>query len=269
MPTDPHGRFLERSKVSLLPKDLGSLAGGVPQAAAAGTLFVMGSNGGMRVAPDAGFTLLFGRSERDVHVCVGADDRQVSRRHGSITREGSKWVLRNVGKRAIRFPDSQIVLGGQYAELPSTYAPLFIVTEGRQHLLEVRIATGGMWSTGSTVHEDETDSPKAWNLSVEERLVLVCLAQRYLRQEAHPQPMTWSQVAEELHHLQPQRGWTRKVASHLVKNVRERHSSRVAGLLEKEIPPPIGNALNHNLITALLVRGVLTPEDLDLLEEPS
>ena len=269
MPTDPPGRFLERSKVSLLSKDIGSLAHGIPQAAVSGTLFVMGSHGGMRVAPDAGLTLLFGRSEPDVHVCVGADDRQVSRQHGSIAREGSKWILHNVGKRAIRFPDSQIILRGQYAELPSTYAPLFIVTEGRQHLLEVRIAAGGMWPNGPAVHEDETENPEKWDLSDEERLVLACLAQRYLRQEPQPQPLTWSQVAEELRHLQPQRGWTRKVASHLVKTVREKHSSRVAGLLEKEIAPPIGNALNHNLITALLVRGVLTSEDLDPLEEPS
>jgi hypothetical protein len=161
-----------------------------------------------------------------------------------------------------------MLLGGQYAELPSTYAPLFIVTEARQHLLEVRIAAGGMWPSGPAVHEAETDDPDMWDLSEEEHLLLVCLAQRYLRQEPQPQPLTWSQVAYELDRLQPQRGWTNKVAAHIVKTVRERHSPKVRGLLEKEVPPPIGNALNHNLIIALLVSATLTQEDLALLEGP-
>lgn len=261
------GRSPRSPKVGLLPKEAGSLAHGLPQAAPPGTLFVMGSNGGMHVTPDAGFTLLFGRSEPDVHVCVGADDRHVSRRHGSITREGSHWVLHNAGRLAIRFPGSRLVLGGQHAELPATYAPLFIVTPRREHLLEVRIATGARWPGGQAIHEAETNDPDAWDLSEEEHLVLVCLAQRYLRQDPHPQPLTWSQVAYELDRLQPQRGWTNKVASHTVKAVRERHSSKVPGLLEKEVPPPIGNALNHNLITALLVSATITQAHLALLDD--
>lgn len=92
------------SRVSLLPKHIGSLSHTVPPALS-GTLFVLGSNGGMSVAPDAGFTLLFGRNEPDVHICVGAGDTRVSRRQGLITRESSRWMLHNTGRLPIRFPD--------------------------------------------------------------------------------------------------------------------------------------------------------------------
>ncbi|MFC5751511.1 hypothetical protein [Actinomadura rugatobispora] len=226
----------------------------------------MGVEGGMRVAPDAGFTLLFGRCEPDVHVCVGAADRHVSRRHGYIAHEGSRWVLHNTGRMAIRFPGSRLVLGGQQAELPAAYTPLFIVTPRQEHLLEVRIATGAALSSREALHEAETDNSDKWKLSKEERLLLVCLAQRYLRQEPHPQPLTWAQVAYELDLLQPRRGWTAKVASYGVKTVRERLSGKVHGLTEKEVPPPIGNALNHNLITELLVTATIREEDLALLD---
>ncbi|GAA3090046.1 hypothetical protein [Nonomuraea salmonea] len=40
------------------------------------------------------------------------------------------------------------------------------------------------------------------------------------------------------------------------------------GLLEEEIPPPLGNALNHNLITALLTSATIGPADLRLLDDP-
>jgi pSer/pThr/pTyr-binding forkhead associated (FHA) protein len=79
-------------KVSLLPREIGGLSRTDP-AALPGTLFVLGSNGGMKVAPDAGFTLLFGRNEPEVHVWVGADDTRVSRRHGLIVRESSRSVI--------------------------------------------------------------------------------------------------------------------------------------------------------------------------------
>jgi hypothetical protein len=40
----------------------------------------------------------------------------------------------------------------------------------------------------------------------------------------------------------------------------------VTGLREEEIPPPVGNALNHNLIMNLLMTTTLTEEDLALVE---
>ncbi|MBT2206540.1 MULTISPECIES: FHA domain-containing protein [Actinomadura] len=264
-------------KVDILPKEIGSLATGLPPAQP-GTLFVMGANGGMRVSPDAGFDVVFGRCEPDVHVCVGPSDPRVSRQHGYITREHSRWVLYNLGKLAIRFPGSRLVLGGHRAELPVAYTPLFIVAPGQEHLLEARIAAGPVTPGPVDLHEVPTydpDSPEhpdnrgpgadRWRLNPLEKLVLVCLAQRYLRQEPWPQPLTWAQVADELGRLRPGEKWNERRAARIVTGVRMRLSAEVPGLLEEQIPPPIGNALNHNLISALLVRTKLRTEDLDLL----
>ncbi|MEV0612166.1 FHA domain-containing protein [Nonomuraea sp. NPDC050404] len=253
-------------KVDLLPREFGSLAHGLPPAPI-GTLFLMGPNGGMRVAPDAGFELLFGRGEPDVHVCVGEDDPHVSRRHGRIAREGSGWMLHNTGRLAIRFPESRLVLGGQSTELPLAYTPLFIVGPRRQHLLEVGIATGATRG-GSARPEDETTEP-TWDLNPVERLVLVCLSQRYLRDEPRPQPLTWAQVAQEMQRLRPSERWTQKRVAHIVAKVRNELSAKVPGLREEEIPPPLGNTLNHNLITELLVTTTLQAGDLGLLGDGS
>lgn len=256
------------SKVNLLPKDLGSLARGLPPAEP-GTLFVLGSNGGMSVAPDAGFPVVFGRNEPDVHVCVGADDPHVSRRHGYLTFEGAQWVLTNVGRLPIRFPGSRLVLGGDRAELPVAYTPLFIVAPQQEHLLEVRIAAKVPPPSADGGYEADTRRRDVWSLSPVERLVLVCLSQRYLRDEPQPQPLTWAQVADELSELRPAEKWTWRRAAHIVVNVRKRLSGRVRGLLEEEVPPPVGNTLNHNLIMELLVTTTIGKADLLLLDEES
>lgn len=253
------------SKVNLLPDDMGSLAYGLPPAAP-GTLFVRGAKGGMSVAPDADFDLIFGRCEPDVHVCVGVDDTHVSRRHGFITREGAHWVLHNVGRLPIRLPGAQLVLGGHRTELPVGYVPLFIVAPKQEHLLEVRVAAGASHG-GKDVCEADTSDPKGWPLSPEEHLVLVCLSQRYLRGEPHPQPLTWAQVADELSRLRPGERWNWRKAARIVTEVRKRLSGHVFGLLEEEVPPPIGNTLNHNLIMELLMTATLVESDLLLLEE--
>ncbi|MBO2456272.1 FHA domain-containing protein [Actinomadura violacea] len=253
-------------KVGVLPKGIGSLTAGHPPARA-GTLFVMGAYGGMRVAPDAGFEVVFGRCEPDVHVCVGPDDPHVSRRHGRIVREHARWVLYNTGRLAIRFPGARLVLGGHRAELPAAYTPLFIVAPEREHLLEVRVAVGP--GQGAGRRDVETRGPRGWELSDLERLVLVCLGRRYLGREPSPQPLTWAQVAGELAGLRPDERWSAKRAARVVNGVRRRLSTRVEGLLEEEVPPPIGNALNHNLIIELLVTATLVPADLALLDGPA
>lgn len=259
------------SKVSLLPREIGSLSRTDPPALP-GTLFVLGSNGGMRVAPDAGFTLLFGRNEPEVHVGVGTDDTRVSRRQGLIFREPSRWVLHNIGRLPILLPGSRLVLGGDQADLPSGYTPLFVVSARHRHLLEVRVTAPGPSShrrDGQGRHEEETRG-EVRELGDEEKLVLVCLAQRYLRREPCPQPLTWSQVAFELDESRPDERWTPKRASHLVANVRKRLSERhgVPGLTAEEVPQPVGNTLNHNLITDLLITTTIVRSDLDLLRGP-
>lgn len=260
-----------RSKVHLLPTSQGDDIAGLPPDVP-GTLYVRGGRGGIRVAPDAGFEVVFGRSEPDVHVCVGPDDPYVSRRHGSIVREGGQWVLCNLGNLPIRLPGGRLVLTGHRTPLTAAYTPLFIVAPEQEHLLEVRIVRAApARGAGAETHarlEAETREPNGWALSEVERLVLVCLGQRYLRPEPWPQPLTWSQVADELSRLRPGEQWTAKRAAHIVTQTRKRLSKKVPGLLEEEIPPPLGNALNHNLITALLVSATIGPADLRLLDEP-
>jgi hypothetical protein len=254
------------NKVNLLSKEVGSLTRGLPPAQP-DTLFVLGANGGMSVAPDVEFPLIFGRNAPDVHVCVGAGDRHVSRQHGVITREYSRWVLDNTGRLPIRFPGSRLVLNGDQAELPVGYTPLFIVAPQQEHLLEVRIAAPTPPSSPGDGYEDETVNRSERELSPIEKLVLVCLSQRYLRHEPQPQPLTWDQVAAELSDLRPAERWTWRRAAWIVKKVRHRLSPDVHGLLEAEVPPPVGNALNHNLIMDLLVTTTIRKSDLHLLGE--
>ncbi|AXK37651.1 hypothetical protein DVA86_25910 [Streptomyces armeniacus] len=264
------------SKVSLLPKDTGSLSRGVPPART-GTLFVMGSNGGMSVAPDADFAVLFGRNEPDVHVCVGVGDTCVSRRQGVISHTYARWVLTNTGKLPIRFPGSRLVLSGDHVELAAGYTPLFIVSPRQEHLLEVRIAASAQppgpgadaGQAAREAYEEDTHDRDARELSAEERLVLVCLGRRYLRNDPQPQPLTWAQVAFELGELRPAERWGPSRAAHIVSKVRTRLSREegVPGLVEEEVPQPVGNALNHNLITDLLVTTTLTKADLALLDD--
>lgn len=264
------------SKVGLLSRDVGSLSSGLPPSGSPpqpGTLYVLGTNGGMSVAPDADFPLVFGRNEPEVHVCVGAHDKHVSRRQGLIVRQNTRWMLTNTGRRPIRVASSRLVLSGDAAELPAGYTPLFIVAPRQEHLLEVRVAiltrppasAGGLQSE---VCEEDTVDGDARELSDAERLVLVCLAQRYLRNDPQPQPLTWAQVSDELNALGAERPWTEKRAAHVVAKVRRRLSRQgVHGLVEQEVPPPVGNALNHNLINDLLTTTTIGRGDLRLLGE--
>ncbi|MDT0318739.1 FHA domain-containing protein [Streptomyces millisiae] len=249
-------------KVNILPRDFGSLSRGLPSSAEPGTLFVLGQNGGMSVAPEAGFPLVFGRSEDEAHVCVGLGDPYVSRQHGRITREHARWALYNQGRLPIRLSPSRLVLSGDRAELPGGYTPLFILGPRQEHLLEVRIAAP---SAPGVENEAKTSGPKLWPLRPDERLVIVCLGQRYLRNEPYPQPLTWSQVAAELSELRPEERWSERKAAHIVTNVRKRLSGSVPGLLEEDVPPPVGNTLNHNLIMELLISTTILKSDLELL----
>ncbi|MEU4231018.1 FHA domain-containing protein [Nonomuraea sp. NPDC026600] len=255
------------SKVDILPKEFGTLTDGLPPAAP-GTLYVRGTNGGIRVAPDAGLDVVFGRCEPDVHVCVGPNDPYVSRQHGFITHQHAQWILYNLGNLPIRLPGARLVLTGHRATLPVAHTPLFIVGPEQEHLLEVRVVMTPPSPATENRHESDTRDPPKWRLSPVERLVLVCLGQRYLRPEPWPQPLTWAQIADELGRLRPGEGWTGKRAAHIVSQTRKRLSPEVPGLLEEEIPAPLGNTLNHNLITALLATATIGSSDLRLLDEP-
>lgn len=109
--------------------------------------------------PTARFTVIFGRNEPEVHVCVGGSDLRVSRQQGQLHCDGKRWRVRNLGAVPIRFPGTQLLLGGQEELLPVAYTPLFIRTEpGREHLLEVRIA-GSQPKPSTACHDQITQSP--------------------------------------------------------------------------------------------------------------
>jgi hypothetical protein len=151
--------------VRLLPPGTGSLACGVPPAPA-GTLFTLGERGGVCVAPPSRFTVLFGRGELDVHVCVGVDDQAVSRRHGMLRHDGWRWTLANTGWLPIRLPDSQLLLRGHQHPLPVAYTPVFIRSCcGREHLLEIRI-TGPAPNRFSGVQPHDTTCRRTWKGAV-------------------------------------------------------------------------------------------------------
>jgi hypothetical protein len=254
------------SDVRLLDEGIGSLARGIPPVEP-GTLFVLGTHGGMSVSPNARFTLVFGRNEPDVHVCIGADDPRVSRRQGQISFQGSRWVLENMGKVPIRMPGSRLVLSGHAEVLPMAYTPLFIVCEEREHLLEVRVADRHLATEPVTsLLEATTRRAQVWRLTDRERLVLVSLGRRYLRHEVSPQPLTWAEVVCELSELRPAERWGVRGVANVVANVRDRLRVKgVTGLSREEVGEPVGNALNHNLLMELLVSTTLVPTDLRLL----
>jgi hypothetical protein len=166
-----------------------------------------------------------------------------------------------------------MVLRDHELPMPKGYTPLTIETPERKiHLLEVYI--GGHISP---VPEDDsqatTDTDDVYDLNKTERLVVTVLAQRYLRRELCPQPVSWKQVADDLNRIAPRRDgeWTKRIAEHAIIGLRAKLAngpSAVPGLLREEgVGEPVGNTLNINLITALLKNATLIPEDLYMLGE--
>ncbi|MEC3982265.1 FHA domain-containing protein [Amycolatopsis sp. H20-H5] len=245
----------------------GSLAHGVPPSEP-GTIFALAVAGGFTVSPREGRTLVFGRNREDVHVCVGEDDRKVSRQQGRLVREHDSWWMHNTGRQPIRLPGSRLLFPAEEpVPLAEGYTAVFVRgTRDREHLLELFVA-GSDGQRPAPRHQDVTEQPRLWRLTPEERLALVALAQRYLLQQAYPQPMAWGQVAKQLAELQPDKAWGAKRVEHLVVGVRTRLvRAGVSGLTREEVGEPVGNSLNDNLIKELLLSTSLVPPDLALLD---
>lgn len=250
-----------------LPVGHDSLAFGVPESVP-GTIFVLAVRGGIQMRPKEGRSILFGRNSDDVHVCVGVDDRGVSRRHGALVHTDGRWWVRNTGRLPIRLPGSRLLFRGEEpVPLTTGYSPLFVRgAAGRDHLLEVYVAQQAGDRPGARPR-DETQPPRLWRLDDDERAALVVLGQRYLRHDAHPQPLAWRQAADQLAELYPDAGWTPKRVEHHVAAVRTRLSAAgVAGLTREEVGEPVGNLLNHNLLRELMLSTTLIPPDLSLLD---
>ena len=251
-----------------LGRDHDSLAYGVPDSVP-GSLYALSIGGGVTMGPREGRTVVFGRNKPEVHVCIGEDDRRVSRRHGLLTHRLGQWWVSNTGRLPIRLPGSQWLFASEESlPLAEGYTPLFVPgTRGREHLLELFVA-GPDGRRPESRHDALTDPPKTWRLQPDERLALVLLAQRYLLHESDPQPLTRQQVAAQLTELQPDAGWTHRRVEHLLTGVRERLSrGGVAGLTREEVGEPVGNKLNDNLIRALVLSTTLVPPDLRQLDK--
>lgn len=252
-----------------LPAGHESLAYGV-SSGVPGTLYALALTGGIRMGPRNGRTLSFGRNRPDVHVCIGEDDRRVSRQHGELVHRGDRWWVSATGRVPVRLPGSRLLfVGDDPVPVGDGYTPLFVPgSAGREHLLELFV-TAADQQPPAVRHGDPTQPPKTWKLSPIERLALVVLAQRYLLHEAYPRPLAWRQAAEHLAELQPEVGWNAKRVENLVGAVRNRLSNAgVAGLTRDEVGEPIGNTLNHNLIRELTETTTLVPPDLRLLDDP-
>jgi hypothetical protein len=251
-----------------LPPHLGSLATGVPRSAP-GTIFARSIAGGIVVEPKEGRTIVFGRNRPEVHVCIGENDRGVSRSHGKLTHHLNQWWVSNTGRRPMRLPGSRMVFTEEEpTPLEPGYTPVFVHgSANREHLLELYVA-GPDDSPTAPRPSDMTLPAKTWRLSPTERLVLVVLAQRYLLQEPYPQPMAWRQAAVHLDDMQPEEGWNAKRVERVVEKVRGRLSlAGVSGLTREEVGEPVGNTLNHNLIRELMETTTLVPADLRLLDQ--
>jgi hypothetical protein len=253
--------------VTLLPPG-GSLARGLPPCPSQ-TLFVLGSKGGVRVHPDCSMAIVFGRNEPEVHVCVGVEDKGVSRRQGLLTRSAGRWLMTNTGRAPIRLADSRILLQGHEYALPVAYTPLYIHSgRRRDHVLEIRVAGVADRVGPGAAHNPTTTTglQEPWRITEVERLVLVCLAQRYLAADRNPQPLAWRDVSRELEQQFPGQSWGVRRVETVVRRVRTRLSERgVPGLTLEEVGEPVGNALNHNLILELVLSTTLVAPDLELL----
>ncbi|MEU6721368.1 hypothetical protein ABZ897_58840 [Nonomuraea sp. NPDC046802] len=238
---------------------------------APGAIAALTVRGGFTIGPGEGRQVLFGRNKDEVHVCISEEDRRISRRHGVLTHRGGTWWVGNTGQVPIRMPHSQWLFPNE-EEIPLApgYTPLFIRgSGGREHLLEVYVV-GPDGDQRVPAHAEPTDQPRSWRLDPRERLVLVALGQRYLRYEARPYPLGRRQVAELLADVDPEGDWTHRKVERVIAGVRKRLSKeRVRGLTREEVPEPVGNWLNHNLLTELVMNSAtLVPSDLALLEEP-
>lgn len=260
--------ILQLEGLEPLPPQHASLAFGVAEVVP-DTIYLLSVSGGVRFHPKEGRFILFGRNRPEVHVCVGEDDRRVSRSHGRVSRHGDHWWLRNIGRLPLQLPRMRMLFPeDEPFPLGPGYTPVFINgTSCRRHLMEVYV-TGEDGRLPRPAPEASTLADKPWKLSATERLALVVLSQRYLLHEAYPQPLAWRQAADRLAELRPEANWTHRKVEHTIAAVRRRLSKAgVSGLTREEVGEPVGNMLNHNLIVELLHSRTLVPPDLRLLED--
>ncbi|MGP3967826.1 FHA domain-containing protein [Streptomyces sp. 6N223] len=248
-----------------------SLAHGAPPSRP-GTLHARSLSGGIRIAPQHGRVIRFGRGEQpEVDLPVGEDDLRVSRRHGELAYRDSHWWLRNTGQQLVRLPRGQMMHAAtEPIPLDAGYTPVFVRGSGyREHLVELYVTDHDEPGPGSR-RSARTVPPKRWHLEDDERLLLVVLGQHYLLYEAQPRPLSYRQAAEQLRYLQPEGRWTEPRIAHRIEDVRnrlERSGDFPYDLRENHPRGASDNTLKHNLLKGLVESTTLVPPDLALLDD--
>ena len=241
-----------------LPASTARLRGTRPQGPP-GAIFLLAGQGGF-AAPAGPGALRFGRGRDSVQVAVGVRDPYISRLHGMLCCEGREWWLHNEGRLPIHLPGETMVLSGRCLPLAAGYTPLLIHTPHKiTYSIEVYVIADPIEGAPEYA-PDESMNPDSVALSERERLVLVVLAQRYLRQERYPHPVSWQQVAADLNRVNQSHDWTPRAAADVVDAVRERLSFGEGGAAEAGV-------LTHRLIRSLLRNTALLSSDLHLLDE--
>jgi hypothetical protein len=239
-----------------------------PPSGAPGAMHARALGGRYSVRPSEGRIVYFGRNRPEVHVCVGEDDRQVSRRHGELLFERGRWWLRNIGRQPIRLTRARWLFTDEAAvPVADGYTRLYLPGSAkREHLVEIYV-TGPDSHQPATRRRDGDEQPEPHSLSDDERLILTVLGQRYLRAEPSPKPLTWQQAAEGIAEVQPDVRWTAKKIEHRVAAVRDRLSrAGVPNLTRDEVGEPVGNSLNDNLLCELVRSATLVLDDLRVLD---
>lgn len=253
---------LERSTPSLLREE--PLLGRSP--ALAGSLFVLGADGGYGAAPGVANRLRLGRNSPDVHVTVGAGDCYVSREHATLQYKehgsGTSWTLRNDGRLPIRMADTPALLREHEAALPPGYTPLFI-RGARLHVVELLVSSGGR-VPGRGRPDTDTRSLELWPLTPREKLVLVVMFQGVLRRDDHPHPLSWNDTGHALNDVPGQHGWTGRKAENVVDGVRRSMVAAGATGITADTAPT--DVIKLNLQRLLLDSATLVPPDLRLLD---
>ncbi|WP_255952974.1 FHA domain-containing protein [Streptomyces odontomachi] len=251
-----------------------------------GTLHVRSVNGYLRVAPERGRIIRFGRGESpEVDLPIGVDDLSVSRQHGELAYQRGKWRLRNTGQLLICLPPGRLMhTTTRPIPLAEGYTALVIKgASGREHLAELYVT--GYDSPGFVpVRRASTMRPHVWPLEDDERLLLVALGQDYLRYEENPHPRAYREAADLLNGLQreglltsdlwPKGGWTARRIEDKIAAVRKRFNSKAFPYLpllhdKHSGTYPMDNRYLRNLLKGLVESTTLVPPDLALIgEEP-
>lgn len=215
------------------------------------------------ITPDE--TLTFGRSKTST-IALG-ENAKLHRRFGEITFRDGSWWLKNRGRRlpiTITHDQSRTSIeltSGEETAL--TFSPATIaINAGAEHyriLIECSSAQATVDTT--TGHEETgtfTEHADIVPLVGEQRLLAIALAEQTLRDPHAPlQVPTNKSIAHRL-------GWTMTAYNRKLDRMCKKYSrAGVSGLVD---PGGVAGDRRRKLIEHLVGTGVLTTEDLELLE---